>query len=647
MNVILQKSHLAVFVFVIGILISYLLWDSISLPFVNPLGVVGYCTKIQFNPQNDVLRFGLFLGLPSFLLLLVSFLGRKWLWDKSLFTLQSSNEKGKIPSSKNSRWFTVLPIFYAVLIALNAPTYHSFGRFDAYHEGESLGSAESFLKGEKPYADFVFFHGLIQDPLRSVWAFGLWGRSIGAERTIESGMKVLAWIFLALFIRKLFQNSVWWTLGSLSVLALAQVSFCFNVFGSFFIPELTPEHMVQAFLDHQDFWKCFNFLIVPSRDVLTFILGLVWLSLFEFLPGGGKRASWQFRILSVLFFLGPLMALGYSVDRGVYLSVISFLLFFVFVFHLTERSRKEFLIFSGTGFLLGLMGLTFLLQGQWAPFFEFTFNQMPKFKELSEKIPYPIHQLKFLFACVLIAAHGYRLVWIGLGSTFSKDQKSWWKPFIQKHLIELTLYAMSVFYFRNVLARSDEEHLIYSLLPAYLLTFYVLRQKLAILRWSPGQLKMTKIAIGILTASLMVFAGIKDWRDNPFPKNFPVAEPDSAFLLPAQRALVDELKPRMKKGDGFFTMTSEASWYYFLDEACPTRYPYLWTAVTEKAQEEIVRDLRAKKVKWILYRDADWSYRIDDIGNDEKFPVINQYVLKNYQPCFSVEGNEVWVLKGG
>jgi hypothetical protein len=271
---------------------------------------------------------------------------------------------------------------------------------------------------------------------------------------------------------------------------------------------------------------------------------------------------------------------------------------------------------------------------------------MPQFKELSEKIPYPIHQLKFLYACVLIAAHGYRLVWLGLGSFFSKGRTNGWKLFIQKHLIELTLLAMSVFYFRNVLARSDEEHLIYSLLPAYLLTLYVLWQKSVTVEWSSGKLRTAQISMGILAAGIVIFAGIKDWRDNPLPKNFPAAEPDNAFLLPAQQALVDALKPQMRKGDGFFTMTSEASWYYFLDEACPTRYPYLWTGVTEAAQEEIVRDLRDKKVKWILYRDTDWSYRIDGIGNDEKFPVINQYVLKSYQPFFSVEGNEVWVLKG-
>ena len=161
---------------------------------------------------------------------------------------------------------TLLLLGYAVLLAINTPTYHAFGKFDPYHEGESLGSAISYLAGQQPYHDFVFFHGLIQDPLRSVWAFEIFGKSIGAERSFESFAKVVLWVLLAVFLDRLFQKKVWMVFFVLSFLAVLHVSFFFNVFGTFLLPNLSPDSIADHFLNHRSFWEGFNFLILTARD---------------------------------------------------------------------------------------------------------------------------------------------------------------------------------------------------------------------------------------------------------------------------------------------------------------------------------------------------------------------------------------------
>ena len=118
-------------------------------------------------------------------------------------------------------------------------------------------------------------------------------------------------------------------------------------------------------------------------------------------------------------------------------------------------------------------------------------------------------------------------------------------------------------------------------------------------------------------------------------------------LFPRQdQAAIFALKGEMKPADDFFTMTSEASWYYYLDKPCPTRFPYIWTAAPEEFQREIVQDLSLKKVKWVLFRDDDWSGWIDGISNEEKFPVVARFIRGNYHPFQSVEGREIWVLNG-
>jgi hypothetical protein len=45
-------------------------------------------------------------------------------------------------------------------------------------------------------------------------------------------------------------------------------------------------------------------------------------------------------------------------------------------------------------------------------------------------------------------------------------------------------------------------------------------------------------------------------------------------------------------------MTSEGSWYYFIEKACPTRFPVVWFASTTFYQEEIVSDLKNNNVKY-------------------------------------------------
>jgi len=640
-----RKMFLVFCIFGLGVLSGYLIWDSISLPFKNPFQVVGYCTKIQFNPSNDVLRFCLFVSLPSFLLLLMAFLKPHWILDSHFHSQRTARLK-PIPESGKTRLLLALLVGYAVLIAINVPTYHAFGRFDSYHEGESLGSAVSDLQGEKPYQDFLFFHGMIQDPLRSVWAFALLGKGIAAERVFESALKILAWIGLALLLCRLFQKDYWWAFGGLSVLAVGYVSFCFNILGTVFVPVLNPENLVQAFFRHQFFWAGFNFLIIPARDFLTFIFIFIFLILTEWLKEKKSKASGLFRTFSFLLSFVPVIALGYSVDRGVYLTAATFLLFVIFGFSFAGHLKRSFLLFFFVGLIAGLALLSFWLQGAWGSFLRFTFVEMPRFKELSEKIPCSIHQIGFFSACVLIAVHFYRLVWNGLRSFFAQG----WggvRIFFTEHLVEITLFTLSVFYFRNVLVRADLEHLIYSLLPLYLLTFYILFQT-AKVYFSKSSLcpAVGKTTVVLLTGFILILALVRDGRSNVIAANFPVGEPDDSFVLKNQQDLVEKLKPLIHKDDGFFTFTSEASWYYLLDQPCPTRYPYLWIAAPKPAQEEVVRDLADKKVKWILYRDEDWSYRVDGIGNDEKFPVVNEFILKNYRPYFSVEGNEVWVLKG-
>ncbi len=547
------------------------------------------------------------------------------------------------------RWgIPFLLVVYAVLLAINTPTYHAFGRFDPYHEGESLGSAISYLAGRQPYRDFVFFHGLIQDPLRSVWAFEIFGKSIGSQRAFESMAKVVLWVLLAFFLDRLFQKKTWIVLSVLSFLAVIHVSFFFNVFGTFLMPSLTPDSITQSFLSHRPFWEGFNLLILTARDGLTFAFLCVFLEVHGILAEKRRSGKWRERILYFFLAFIPFASLGYSIDRGVYLTATYVLLAPVLFFFITRssNSRKDFVLFSFGGILTAFFLLEWLLKGKLLDCLRFIFFIFPSYKALSEKIPYPIHEWKFLFALLLVSAQVFALIWNGLRarSIFGKE---WMESFLSRALIEMTLTLISVFSFFNVLVRSDEEHLLYGLGVPYILALFVIFKKVE--PWMQKHIGVRRLlgyACFVAVASILAAGVIRDIRWKALQKNFPLETADSAFIPPEDRAAILFLKSEMKPGDEFFTMTSEASWYYYLDKPCPTRFPYIWTAAPEAFQRDINQDLLIKKVKWVLFRDDDWSGRIDDISNEEKFPVVARFIRENYHPFQNIAGREIWVLNG-
>ncbi len=636
--------------FFIGIFSAFFIWDSIILPFQNPLQVVGYCTKIRFNPENDFVRFMAFALLPSVLaVVFYGFCGpvqRRKYWEGEVTSL-SLGESSASTGSRHPGTLLLL-LVYAVFLALNTPTYHAFGRFDPYHEGESLGSALSYLAGEKPYHDFVFFHGLIQDPLRSVWAFQSFGKSIAAERTFESFAKVLLWVLLAVFLGRLFRKKTWAVFFALSFLAVLHVSFFFNLFGTFFLPNLSPDSIAEQFLKHRSLWEAFNLLILTARDGLTFAFLWVFLEVRGFLVEGRRFGMWRMRFFFFLFSFIPLASLGYSIDRGVYLTATYALLapvLFLF-FARTPDLRKNLFLFSTLGILSALLFLEWLLQGNLAECLRFVFFVFPSYKALSEKIPYPLHEWKFMLALLFLSGQIFYLVWKGLGVREAKG-KGWVEIFIRGKLIETVLVLLSVFSFFNVLVRSDEEHLLYGLGVPYILAFFILCQVMGPrLARREGTQKILKAGTLFAVTAILAAGTIRDIRWNVLQKNFPLGTADEDFIPAQDQAAILFLKGEMGPEDEFFTLTSEASWYYYLGKACPTRFPYIWTAAPEVFQREIVQSLCAKKVKWVLFRDDDWSGRIDGIPNEEKFPVITAFIHANYHPFRSIEGREFWVLNG-
>jgi hypothetical protein len=128
-------------------------------------------------------------------------------------------------------------------------------------------------------------------------------------------------------------------------------------------------------------------------------------------------------------------------------------------------------------------------------------------------------------------------------------------------------------------------------------------------------------------------------------QNFPIDIPDEKFIPKDYVAAISFLKRNLGPNEDFLTLTSEASWYYFLDKSSPIRFPVIWFAAPRMYQDQTVTQLQKKNVKFVLYRNEHWANSIDGISMRERLPEIYLEIERAFKPCVNIEGNEIWVRR--
>lgn len=622
---IVFKSIFLFTVFLAGILAGLFLWNRIELPFENPWEIAGELTVLQYNPTNNLIRFMVFIALPPALLLSIYLCNSRRLSDLCFRVgngVRSVEQTCSMPSVKKIM-LALSMVTVAVLVGVTVTTFGSSGTFDTFHEGETLGPAISYVTGGVPYRDFLFWHGVVQDPLRSVIAFNLFGRSIGAARAFDSILKILQIILLAFFLRKIYGGDYL----SVALTLIALILF-YNI--------ITRLHV--AYLKQ-----------LASRDIITvsFLMTIPFLQDFigrrDLQAGPHKLVTANF-----LFFCIPLASFGYSIDRGFYLCATFLILSpIIYVsFFRRHRFHVHYLASSFLGLLSGLLVLGFLLQGSFSEFFEFAFLVVPRYKDLLDGKVYPIHTLPGLACAILIAANTY---WVALKflqvlQSNNKKVMPSITAFSEKYLTECCLLLLSIFIFRSGLGRSDLGHVVYNSYLSYILFIYI-----AIKHYSPQLLQLTRYrVICSYSAALVIilFSGFCLYRIytwNLISHNFPFMVNDSQFIPDNYKETISFLKNNLESDDDFFTLTSEGCWYYFIDKPCPTRFPVVGFAATTFYQHEIVEDLKKSRVKFILYRNNNWTNTMFGLSAEVRQPIIVDYIKQHYTFFQKIDDNELWI----
>lgn len=637
---VIKKFILLFAIFSIGIALGLFFWNKIELPFQNPWGVTGLLTKIRYNPGNDLIRFAVFILFPILILSVVYLLNIKKFRD-ICFGRYSNNFRCSISTELPSlagKILAVILVIFTILVAFYHPTYHSAGRFDTYHEGETLGASVSYIDGKIPYKDFLFTHGIYQDPLRSIIAFKLFGRSIGSARTLQSIVKILTYLLLSVFLIKIYNGNYSYCFATLIIFILLHERIRFAIA---FIPQFIPT-LYAGFQVHVP-----QLTLIVARDITTFSF-LITIPLLQKFIVCRETDVKKFFVINFVFSFIPLASFGYSIDRGFYLFAVYLIVSPLLYFFFFRRSifRIRYLISSFLGLSSAMVLLVLLLRGGFVEFFKFTFLVMPRYKELMDGKVYPIHDVWFLAICILIAANLYWVI-LKLIKEFylnSGELVLSIKNFMEKYLIEFCLLLLSIFTFRSALGRSDWEHVAYNSFTTYILSAYIFIKYYlhSILhRYRLNRLFTYFLVFLIISISSLYIYRIYD--ENLVVENFPFKIRDSEFIPANYKAAISFLKNNLNDEDKFVTMTSEASWYYFIDRPCPIRFPIVWFATPYFYQNEMVEGLQKSNVKFILYKNGGKPNRIDGFDNEIRLPIVIDYIKKNYVFFKKIDDNEIWI----
>jgi hypothetical protein len=579
---------------------------------------------IKHNPNNNILRFAALIMLPS-VMLCVAAVFRSF----RVFLNPAPQQLHEFPDPSDDRGWMRSLLFLALagallLVAGNFYPYHKESMFfDNFHEGEALGPAIDYLKGRIPYRDTIFVHGPFQDPLRAVLAFAVFGKSIASVRTLEDIVQILNLFLFCGAIYILFGKNIYYTVLSFGALLI--------------ILFISPFHL--------------SFMLV-SRDIWLWLFIIVAALLNRLLKtiheSPAQPSSAKIRVLFLLFGLIPMLALVHSVDRGFFLlatSLLSFLLLYVCYFHEIDGKSILFHVF---GYAIGLLILGFSIRWAYSDFFLYNVVIMPKYKGFMDAYPYPFERTRYILPILFMAAMIYFLT-LRLAKTmiFSKSGIiRRLKFFYINYFVEITLVMISVFYYRSPLGRADIVHVKYVSAPLFVAAVYILVKHYLTPRLAlPRRINYKFVGAGAM-ATIVLFMSLYvsevNWKEF---YRFPLGTPDEVVIPRKYRETAEFIRSEMGEHDSFFSMTNDASWYYLVDRPCPARFQIVWLAMPYFFQNEIIRDLEEKEVKYILYKNDGIWMSIDGFSNEKRLPILVKYIEDNYAFFKDINGNQIWTRK--
>jgi len=625
---------------VTGWFLGYLLWEFIVLSYKNPDNITGPLTILQFNPSNNILRYLIFIFLPSLIYLIIQiFIEGSSEIKKNLFSYFNLNIVA--PYENRSGKLDLIIIFILSILIYNIISHtanqslfplfspvEKTVKLDIFHEGEFLTPAFNYISGKGVYKGSFIAHGAFYDGLSTVAGWKLFDKiSIGASRQFNYYLTLVLFFSIIIFIYSIYYY----------LLAAQDKNKAF----------------IHATLISTVYILTWTLLQYNNRrDTVVFLgLSLILFNLRFIITGRRKLLLYLTGFLSGI--MSPI-AFFYSIDKGFYYT--AFLLFFILFSHtVTGGMLRRTRVYSSIAVVTGMISgsLLFLLvagKEEMQAFME-TVGFFSRNKDLIDSFIYPkpftnFDTVKFYTTFPLIAASSGLIVITSklLSGTLKKP--------------DAFMYFMYTFlgliYFRSGLGRSDNLHVMYS---STFLTFILV----PFIMESNRFIKNRKIFMIFCFCTLLVFPicfsksktniktslNFSGFFKRLVPDQELIQLPDDDFLPKEMVEVKSYLKKKMGKTgqNHFLALTSEAGWPYLLRVPSTNRFFLVWFAMPEKYQNEVIKAIGTKKPQYLIVRSDHWAAAIDKIKIENRIPKLFDYVLNQYKLDRIIHGYEIYKIR--
>ena len=292
----IQKERiLFIILFLFSVFIVSNIWDHIEIKFKDP-GIIGQYSKNNYHGFNDILRYLIFLIIPTSIILSFKyFTNKEFLSELSFFLKNTSNDKfiAKKNTYLNVIYFVIISFLFLSFFSTNFPTY----LVDSYHEGQRTSSAYKNLLDKSLWSGSYITVGIFYETLSSSFFWKFFDHtSIGLSRFAD--------VFYT-FVFKLIFVSLIYYLAKLTKLDNSKQIFFF----------LLNSTLIISLADYD----------IGNVDAISFReIPIILLIFFFSLIVSDNKTLFSLFSISVL----SIVSMLWGVDRGLVCNILILIIFF-------------------------------------------------------------------------------------------------------------------------------------------------------------------------------------------------------------------------------------------------------------------------------------------------------------------------------
>ncbi len=586
-NIFILSSLLSVLVSIILVL---LLWDNITLKYINKSEVIGNYSENNHHQFNDTLRFIIFISFPLIVYLINCLIFKREIIENffQAFEKKTANE---ILQNKDLIIFTILFTIFLIFFFLSKDL--PFNQLDLFHEGHYLGGGFNFYKTGNLWTDNYVGTGLFFDLFLSPISWLIFDQvSIGSTRIFLNILSLITQFALVFFFFNL-----------INLINLEK-----NLRLIFFIPYL----IFALYLINSNY---LNFRDIPIILSLSLIIILLI-----------KRADFFYIKIFTLAALSPI-SLIVSLEKGFYLNFLYIFLLITFFLMKEYKWILYFLIFL----ILSWLSLYNIIGKEEFKLFISNSIDVARYFDAANGIIYPKpfsemqNSSRATKNLIVILLNGIILISIFLNKNIKSDKNF--------KIFSILFFLTSLVFYKTGLSRSDGGHMKQGISLGYIqfltfiiimINFYAKKNKIINKLFKVSNKYILIIFLFLISSQNINFKNIKNFNQNF--QNFISAE-DNYFLNEVDDFFISNSNDIFKDVICIQVLNYESAINYLLKKKSCTKYNLFYVVSSKNTQENLIKDIKNKNVKYIIIGGRYDNWAIDP---KKRYPYIYEYLNDNY-----------------